>query len=32
MVGVNSIVPIATPLLEKLFLKMDINKIGMVDE
>jgi Ca2+-binding EF-hand superfamily protein len=32
IVGVNSIVPIASPLLEKLFQKMDTNKIGMVDE
>ena len=31
MVGVNSIVPVATPLLEKIFNKMDVNKIGMVD-
>ena len=29
--GVNSMVTIAAPLLEKLFNVMDTNKIGMVD-
>jgi len=29
--GVNTMVPIAAPLLEKMFNIMDSNKIGMVD-
>jgi hypothetical protein len=32
IVGVNSIVTVASPLLEKIFQKIDTNKIGMVDE
>lgn len=32
IVGVNSIVTVSSPLLEKLFQKMDTNKIGMIDE
>ena len=29
--GINTIVKIASPLLEKLFIIMDTNRIGMVD-
>ena len=32
MVGVNSVVPVSAPLLEKIFQKMDLNRIGMVDQ
>jgi Ca2+-binding EF-hand superfamily protein len=30
--GINSLVAVASTLLEKLFLKMDVNQIGMIDE